>query len=64
MKHNQAHALLDLFGHKGQQRGGIRACLHAIPTRERETRNEKREEKDVKAAHDAGSQRAVGLRRI
>ena len=65
MKHDQAHALLDLLGHKGQQRGGVRAhSAVAVAARERETSSEQREEEGVKAAHDAGLQRADGQRRF
>ncbi len=67
MKHDQAHALLDLLGHKGQQRGGVRA--HAavgvgVAAREREASSEQREEEGVKTAHDVGLQRADGRRRF
>ncbi len=65
MKHDQAHALLDLLGHKGQQRGGVRAhSAVAVAVYERETSSEQREEEGVKAAHDAGLQRADGRRRF
>jgi hypothetical protein len=65
LKHDQAHALLDLLGHKGQQRGGVRAhSAVAVAARECEASGEQREEEGVKAAHDAGLQRADGQRRF
>ena len=65
MEHDQAHALLDLLGHKGQQRGGVRAHpVVAVAARKREASSEQREEEGVKAAHDAGLQRADGRRRF
>ena len=65
MKHDQAHALLDLLGHKGQQRGGVRAdAVVAVAACEGETSGEQREEEGVKAAHDAGLQRADDQRRF
>jgi hypothetical protein len=67
LKHDQAHALLDLLGHKGQQRRGVRAhaaVAVAVTVREREASGEQREEEGAKAAHDAGLQRADGRRRF
>ncbi len=65
MEHNQAHALLDLLGHKGQQRGGVRAnAAVAVAVCERKASGEQREEEGVKAAHVAGLQRADGQRRF
>ena len=65
MEHDQAHALLDLLGRKGQQRGGVRAhAAVAVAACERETSSEQREEEGVKAAHDAGLHRADGRRRF
>jgi hypothetical protein len=60
LKHDQAHALLDLLGRKGQQRGGVRAHTAVgvgVAAREREASSEQREEEGVKTAHDAGLQR-------
>ncbi len=69
MEHDQAHALLDLLGHKGQQRGGVRAnaavaVAVAVAVCERKASGEQREEEGVKAAHVAGVQRADGQRRF
>ena len=65
MKHDQARALRDLLGHKGQQRGGVRTdAVVAAAAREGETSGEQREEEGVKAAHDAGLQHADGQRRF